>query len=125
MGVMQTVGAARLPAHANVEEDAEEYVVRLDVSDFTEQELTVELSGRTIAVHGEQEETAEDRGATLRLHETLHESFRLPDDADLDRIGVTFAHGELELRVPRLQVEPRRLEIGRPPQAGGAGATPS
>lgn len=122
MAVMQTVGPRRPPAHANVAEDGHQYVVSLDVADFTESELKVEVAGRTVRVHGEQEEMAEDRGSPLRLRETLEESFRLPDDADPDGIDVEFAHGTLEIRIPRANLEPRRLAIRRH-VSGAADAT--
>ena len=51
MAVMRSLGNGRtLPPHANVREDASEYVIKLDVSDFTESELTVETLGPVVTV---------------------------------------------------------------------------
>ena len=123
LGVMRFAGdVRRLPAHANIEEHDTEYVVHLDVADFTELELTVELVGRTIVVQGDQLETEARADETFRLHERLVESFRLPDDADADTTRVSFEHGTLELRIPRVKTEPRRLPIETAHTSAGADA---
>jgi len=126
MGVMRFAGdVRRLPAHANIEEDETEYVVHLDVADFTERELVVDLVGRTVVVQGDQLETDTRPDETFRLHERLVESFRLPDDAESDGIVVRFRHGTLELRIPRVKTEPRRLRIERAATFAGADAPAS
>lgn len=115
MAFTGSVGDGRtLPAHANVREERGEYVIELDVADFTEEELDVELVGRRLTLLGDQRETPEDRGEPFRLHERLEESFRLPDDADVDGITVSFEHGTVEIHAPRTQLVPRRLPLGRP-----------
>ena len=112
MTVMRTVGTGhRPPAHANVREDACGYVIQLDVSDFLESELTVEVVGQRVTVRGAQEEEPGDDTAAFRLHERLEESFRLPDDADADLIYVFYEHGALAIHVPRRRLEPRSVPI--------------
>jgi HSP20 family molecular chaperone IbpA len=108
-----------------VRESDGEYLIALDVYDFTEAELTVELVGRRLVVRGDQLETAEDDGKPFRLHERLEEFFRLPDDADADAIKVFYRHGTLELHVGRVTPVARPLTIERRsphvihPEAGG------
>ena len=115
MAAMQMVGTGRrLPAHANVREETGKYVIELDVADFTEPELSIEAVGRVVTVRGDQLETAEDEGVPLRLHERLVETFRLPDDADPDRVRVFHTHGTLEIHAPRARLEPHRIAIERP-----------
>jgi HSP20 family molecular chaperone IbpA len=115
MAAMRVIGKShRLPAHANVREDACEYLIELDVSDFTESELTVEALGPRLTVRGDQQETAEDDGKPFRLHERIEESFRLPDDADADQIKVLYKHGTLEIHAPRTKLEPRLVPIEQP-----------
>lgn len=123
MTAMQAVGIGhQLPAHANVREEEHEYVIELDVADFTESELAIELLGSRLTVRGDQLETREDESRPFRLHERLEESFRLPDDADADRITVFYKHGTLEIRAPRIRLEPRRLEIEQPAYRVNPGA---
>lgn len=115
MAAMRAVGNGfRLPAHANVHEEAGRYVVELDVSDFAESELSVETLGPRVTVRGDQLETPEDDGMAFRLHERLEETFRLPDDADADRVRAVYKHGTLELHAPRTPLAPRRLPIEHP-----------
>ena len=126
MGVMRAVGTGhRQPAHATVRADAHEYVVELEVSDFLESELDVELVGARITVRGDQSQDPGDDGIPFRLQERLEESFRLPDDVDTERIKVLYGHGALEIRAPRLSLEPRSLPIEhRSPYVGSPDAVP-
>lgn len=112
MAAMRAVGNGhQLPPHAHVREKPGEYLIQLDVSDFTESELAIEALGPQLTVRGDQLETTEDHGEAFRLHERLEESFRLPDDADADQIKVFYKHGTLEIHAPRTRLEPRRLPI--------------
>lgn len=125
MAAMQMVGTGRrLPAHANVREETGKYVIELDVADFTEPELSIEAVGHVVTVRGDQLETAEDQGVPLRLHERLVETFRLPDDADPDRVRVFHKHGTLEIHAPRARLETHRIAIERPSYRINADAEP-
>lgn len=115
MAVLRAVGNGhRLPTHAYVCEEANTYVITLDVTDFAESELSVEALGPRVTVKGDQLDTIEDDGKAFRLHEQLRESFRLPDDAAADQIKVLYTHGSLEIQAPRTRLEPRRLPIRHP-----------
>jgi HSP20 family molecular chaperone IbpA len=111
VAVMRAVGYHPLPPHARVRETEAEYIVELDVADFTAAELAVEALGPAVTVRGEQIETEADSGQPFRICERLEETFRLPDDVDLDTLEVLHKHGVLELHVTRTQLEPRRLRI--------------
>ena len=126
MSVMKAVGTGhRVPAHAMVRADAHEYVIELDVSDFLESELDVELVGARVTVRGDQLQDPGDDGVPFRLQERLEESFRLPDDVDTDRIKVLYGHGSLEIRAPRSRLEPRTVPIEhRSPYVGSPDAVP-
>ena len=112
MASMRVVGVGhRLPAHANVRDDESEYVIELDVSDFLEGELTVDLVGPQVIVHGKQVQEQYEDTVAFRLQERLEETFRLPDDAAPGLLKALYAHGTLELHVPRREIEPRRVPI--------------
>jgi HSP20 family molecular chaperone IbpA len=109
MGVRLMAGNGRkLAPHPHVREEAGEYLIELDVSDFAESELTVEALGPVIDV---------------RLDERRDESFRLPDDADVAGIRVVYEHGKLDIHAPRARLEPRRLPIEHPAFAVNPDAT--
>jgi HSP20 family molecular chaperone IbpA len=115
VAVMRAVGYHQLPQHARVHEQEFEYTIELDVADFTEDELTVEALGPVLTVRGEQAKTTDDEGKPFRIRESLEESFRLPDDSDLEQIGITYKHGVLDIRVGRTPLVPRTLRIERRP----------
>jgi HSP20 family molecular chaperone IbpA len=113
MAVMLMVGNGhQLSPHAQVREEAGEYVIELDVSGFTASQLTVEARGPMITVRGDQLEANE--GFAFHLHERLEESFRLPDDADADHIKVFCKHEALAIHAPRTRLERRLLPIEHP-----------
>jgi HSP20 family molecular chaperone IbpA len=115
MAAMRVVGTGhKLPAHANVREEPGEYLIELDVADFTESEITVEAVGPRLTVRGDQVETGEDDGKAFRLHERLEETFRLPDDADVNGTKVFFKHGTVEIHAPRTRLEPHQLPFEHP-----------
>jgi HSP20 family molecular chaperone IbpA len=125
MTVMRAVGNGhQLPRHARVRDEQREYVVELDVADFTASELIVEALGRQITVIGDQVEKVGDDGRAFRLHERLEEGFRLPDDAVVEQIRVFYRHGTLMVRAPRTQTRRRRLPIERPSRLLNPDATP-
>ena len=113
MAVMRAVGYHPLPAHARVRTTDAEYVVELDVGDFTIADLAVEALGPLVTVRGEQHETEADQGLPFRIRERLEETFRLPDDVDLDSLSAFYKHGVLELRVTRTPLHRRRIRIAR------------
>jgi HSP20 family molecular chaperone IbpA len=110
---MQAVGYHQLPPHARVRETDRQYIIELDVADFTQAELSVEVFGPVLTVRGDQKENPGDEGRPFRIHERLEESFRLPDDADLDSMQLFYKHGVLEIRVIRIPLVSRRLRIER------------
>lgn len=111
MAVMRAVGYHSLPPHARVRTTETEYVVELDVADFTGAELTVEALGPVVTVRGDQIETEADAGQPFRIRERLEETFRLPDDVDLSTLEGFQKHGVLELHVTRTQLVPRILAL--------------
>jgi HSP20 family molecular chaperone IbpA len=112
MTAMRLVGNGhKVPPHARVQEDPGEYLIELDVSDFTESELTIDVLGPLVTVRGDQLETKEDEGLAFRLRERLEESFRLPDDVAIDRIKAFYEHGTLELHAPRRPLRPHTVAI--------------
>lgn len=117
MAAMQAVGYHPLPPHARVRETDTHYLIELDVADFTEAEMSVVGLGPVLTIRGDQFEIPGDEAKAFRIHERLEESFRLPDDSDLDDIHVFYKHGVLEIRVPRIPLTPHRLPIERRPSS--------
>ena len=66
------------------------YVIELDLWDVAELEVSVELRGCVVTVRSEPAGTAVDEWSPFRIRGGFEESFRLPDDVDLDRVGIFF-----------------------------------
>ncbi len=110
MNVMEAVAVGRpSPRHISVHEEAAEYVIEIDVSDFTCEELEVEATGHRVTVHGDR---AASNGKPFVLHERLEESFRLPDDAEGDRVSAFYTHGTLEIHARRKRLAAHRIPVG-------------
>jgi HSP20 family molecular chaperone IbpA len=125
MAVMRSVGNGHtLPPHAHVRATSGEYLVELDLSDFTETELTIDVLGAVVMVRGDQRSVDGDADRPFRLHEHLEESFRLPDDAEADRLKASFVHGRLELHAPRKRLVARTIPIERKAQLINPNAEP-
>jgi HSP20 family molecular chaperone IbpA len=118
------VGNGHMPPHARVDRTECEYLIELDVSDFTEAELSVGTLGPVVTVLGDQLDDAQNGTAPFRLHERLEESFRLPDDAVVDRIEAFYEHGLLELHVPRRALAPHAVQIEQRTSLVNPDATP-
>jgi len=115
MTAMKTAGRApTFPAHTDVVETIDHYLVELDVSDFAQDELQVGIDGDTVTVVGDQQDGVAVEEPAFRLRERVEETFRLPEDCEPDGITALFEHGTLELCIPKrafARPEPRTIPI--------------
>lgn len=96
----ETGNRVPLPPHAHLSQETTEYVVTLDVSDFTEREVSVDVIARHVVVRGEQIVVAA-KELPFAIDEHLKESFLLPNDAEPTQVTASYSHGTLRIRVPR------------------------
>jgi len=102
MTAMKTAGRAHtFPSQASVVETVDHYLVELDVSDFVQEELRVELDGDRVTVVGDQRLGFDGGEPAFRLCERVEETFRLPEDSEPNGVTALFEHGTLELCVPK------------------------
>ena len=99
-----------LPPHAHLSEETTEYVITLDVSDFTEREVSVDVIARRVVVRGDQTGIA-GKELPFAIDEHLEESFLLPDDAEPSQVTASYSHGTLRIRVPRRDADHRHLLV--------------
>jgi HSP20 family protein len=88
------------------QEDA--YVVSMRLPEFRKDEVQVELRDGYVTIR------ASRRGRGLRSagrQETIARSFRLPADADRERLEATFDEGTLTLRIHRLDSRARSVSL--------------
>jgi HSP20 family protein len=111
LGVAPTLAPA-----ADVYETDEELVVELEVPGFDEEQLEIRVDDHTLAVTGERQESTDEDGKTIRLHERIDTRFErrflLPIDIDSKHVKAEYAKGVLTVHVPKAAHEtPQKVAI--------------
>ena len=118
-GLGQKLARFLTPAsEASQAEDA--YRIAVELPGVAEDDVEVVVHDGVITVKGEKKVEREDAGDTWyfseRQYGTFSRSFRLPADADGDRIDASMKDGVLTLVVPRArpkEAEAKRVKITR------------
>ncbi len=83
----------------------EEYEVSIDLPGLSENDIQIELSGNTLVVKGQKEESSASNDRQYYRIERNVGSFRrtlaLPDDAATERIVAKMNHGVLTISIPK------------------------
>ena len=108
-------GAGHMPAIDVIAED-DALVIRADVPGMKPEEVKVDVHDDVLTVHGEHEESSEEKTKRYVRRERHYGSFTrsvaLPPGADPDAIAASSKHGVVEIRVPKPQrTEPRTIEV--------------
>jgi len=109
-------GSAFVPA-ADVYETPDEFVVELEVPGYEEKELGIEVSDHMLTVRGERKVTKEEQEKSFLLHERLEKlferRFRLPPEADTEKVTARFEQGVIEIHAPKaVETKPRKIPLG-------------
>jgi len=120
-----TAAARWMPA-ADVIEDGDATLIRMDVPGLQEDDLRVEAVDGILTLAGSRaDERAAERGGYRRVERVsgrFERRFRLPEGADADAITARLERGVLEVRVPKpAEAEPRRIAINGAQPALDAG----
>ena len=99
---------------ADVTETDDAYLVEIDVPGVDRKNVTVEVAGAQLRVHGEiveKEKIGWLRHRTRRVGQFAYHT-HLPGDVDSDRIAADLADGVLTVRVPKTEIaKPRRIPV--------------
>lgn len=97
-----------------LEENAEEFIVRLDLPGVAQKDVKVQLTGDTLTVRGERRtEKSEKNGNVLRSERsygTFERSFTIATPVRADQVRASTRDGVLEIRIPKAE-EARVREI--------------
>ena len=99
----------------NVLSDKEGLIVRLEVPGISPENLSIEVSGRTLTISGKREPSA-PAGAGFHRRERwtgeFSRSLQLPNDVDSSQTDASYKHGVLSLRIPkREEARPRQIAV--------------
>jgi len=99
----------------NVFNDAEGYVVRLEVPGMSPEQISIESHGRTLTISGKRESVAPEGGSFHRRERgsgQFSRSLQLPTDLDMSRAEASYKQGMLTLRIPkREEAKPRQISV--------------
>lgn len=88
-------------ADASVTEDA--YEIDIELPGVASDDIDVSVHDRTLTVRGEKRSEHTEEGRTFffseRSYGAFQRSFRLPEDADVEKIAAENQHGVLKLRI--------------------------
>ena len=100
--------------------DADAYRIALELPGVAEDDIHLSIENGVVQVKGEKRTEREETGDTWYFSErqfgAFSRSFRLPPDADEDRVTADLKDGVLTVTVPRRKPAaetPRRVPIGR------------
>lgn len=98
----------------DVEETEDAYLVEIDLPGVKKDDISVEIEGGELAVHGELKEKEREGVLRSRMRRTGRFDYRttLPQDVDTDRVHADLSNGVLTLKLPKAEeAKPRRIEI--------------
>ena len=108
--------ASRFLPPVDVHENADEFVLRLDLPGVSSKDVQVKLTGDALSIRGERKfENQEQQGRLLRSERysgAFERSFTLAAPVQADRVKATFKDGVLEIRIPKAEeAKVREIQI--------------
>lgn len=102
--------------NADIREDEKSYIMDLDLPGYTENDVKINLNGKTLTIASSLDEKKEDVKSNYIIRERIlrkfSRSFTLPSDIDEDSISAKFENGVLTIDIPRLpEKQPKQIEI--------------
>lgn len=86
-----------------------EFVVTADAPGFEKSEIDVRVSGRTLTIEAERDETTEESDETYlrseRRSQSLRRSVQLPESVDEESVSATYKNGVLTITLPKREPE--------------------
>ncbi len=101
---------------ADILDDADKLIIRLEIPGLSESDVDLRLDGRTLTVRGERKPDAEADGFTYHRVEgsygNFSRSFELPASIDSDRVAAAVRNGVLTITLPQKpEVKPRSIQV--------------
>jgi HSP20 family protein len=107
--------AAAWSPHTDLREDAEQYVLYMDVPGVPRDAIELTLEDGVLSVSGERRRDAHAANGyrrTERASGRFRRQFALPDAGAADQVSARADHGVLEIIVPKHErATPRRIEV--------------
>ena len=100
----------------DIYEDDQKLVLKLEVPGVKQDELDIQVEGRTLTVRGERKFASEEKQENFHRVEhrygTFARSFTLPTTVDAESVKATYDAGVLELSLAKkAEAKPRQIKI--------------
>ena len=100
----------------DIEETADEFVLRADLPGMAQKDVKVNLMGDTLTIRGERKQESERKDGgmhrTERIYGGFERSFRLGTPVRADKVKAQYRDGVLEVRVPKAEeAKLREVEV--------------
>lgn len=100
----------------DVTEDKEGIMVKVDLPGVKQENIYIEVTGKTLTIKGERKHEEEKKEKNYHRVERFYGSYSrtvtLPDYADMDKIKAEYKNGVLELSIPkREEAKPKQIKI--------------
>ncbi len=86
---------------SSMKESDKAYLISIDLPGMDKKDITIETVGNRLIVSGERKEESEGKEGSKKSYRQFHQSFSLPDDANLEAISATSTNGVLKITVPK------------------------
>ncbi|MBM4310720.1 MAG: Hsp20/alpha crystallin family protein [Deltaproteobacteria bacterium] len=109
----ETGSLVRFPA-VDIEEQDNSYVVHAEIPGMKKDEIDVEYRDGYLMIRGEKKFEREDKRRDFhrieRSYGSFQRTFEIPEDIQADAIKAEYKNGVLEIRLPLLSPEKRRVK---------------
>ena len=115
--------AAAFAPPVDIYEDEKKLVLKLEVPGVKQDDIDVQVEGRTLTVRGERKFSSEEKQENFHRVEkrygTFSRSFTLPNSVDTENVKATYDAGVLQIELlKKTEAQPRQIKIG----VGSAGS---
>ncbi|MGD9971298.1 MAG: Hsp20/alpha crystallin family protein [Sulfuricurvum sp.] len=86
---------------SSMKESDKAYLITIDLPGMDKKDINIETSGNRLSVSGERKEESESKEVSKHSYAQFHQSYLLPDDADLGAITASSLNGVLKITVPK------------------------
>lgn len=98
----------------DVLETPDRYHISVEVPGLSRGQIQIQIHDGTLTIEGERpapDASCEQYHCVERGHGRFSRSFLLPEPIDADAVGADLRDGVLTIRIPKTQLEPRRVEV--------------
>jgi len=113
----ESLSAASFAPPVDIYEDDQKLVLKLEVPGVKQEDLDIQVEGRTLTVRGERKFSSEEKQENFHRVEhrygTFARSFTLPNSVDAENVKAIYDAGVLQLELAKTAAaKPRQIKIG-------------